>query len=178
MRFFPVDELRRALESAVIGKKNIRDVRLNLNTLRDSYSNSILEIETDVNELTCLPSALGLHTSDDYLTIARSEPFPDAFAGARFGNFLLDGRLRELKYPKIGDLIFYTDVSRNFLHAGKMIRPDRVRSKWGLYPVFEHGICEVPESYGQFFCFFESVEQQEAIGLFLDYVGAEMALRN
>ncbi len=69
--------------------------------------------------------------------------------------YMFPGRPRQLiqvQEPQKGDIIVYSDSSRTWeyipRHVGVYAGRGKIRSKWGLRHVFEHGINHVPTSYG------------------------------
>ena len=45
----------------------------------------------------------------------------------------------------------------------------RVESMWGTYPVYDHGLWEVPAAYGNDIRYFARPQQADALGLILAY---------
>jgi hypothetical protein len=91
--------------------------------------------------------------------------FNHVFAGAAFVHLLLDeGLLNELvpSDAREGDLVFYFNDEGRFKHAGLNLENNRVLSKWGSGHLFEHGLFEVPESYGTKVRFFKRLPYGEA----------------
>lgn len=60
----------------------------------------------------------------------------------------------ETTQPAAGDYVFYFDSDGNFMHVGISLGGDRVRSKFGIYHVFEHPQKLVPTQYGDVIKFF------------------------
>ena len=54
-------------------------------------------------------------------------------------------------------------------HAG-ILKSDRVTSKWGKNPVYEHGMMEVPASYGYDLRYYIRPYSCETTGAFINYV--------
>lgn len=54
-------------------------------------------------------------------------------------------------------------------HAGFAISVDRITSKWGTFPVYDHHLWEAPISYGNDLRFFKRPAPEEALSWFLDY---------
>jgi hypothetical protein len=44
-------------------------------------------------------------------------------------------------------------------HVGLNVAPNRVESKWGIGPLFRHGLWDVPKSYGDTLRYFKPPEQ-------------------
>ena len=155
------DEFRHVLSlgqfTSVEHEKAVRE-------LQPIYNHSIICLDHNP-DVTCVPYALGLHENDLYFLIASEIGI---FAGRDFMNFLLDGRLKKIEYPYPGALINYFSEER-WMHVGKYIGKDRVISKWGTLPVYEHALFEVPIEYGNMIEFYELIDRNEAINYFLDY---------
>ena len=56
------------------------------------------------------------------------------------------------------DLVVYYKGQQK-VHAGRYIAPNLVESKWGLGPLFRHGLWDVPKSYGEALKYFKAPEQ-------------------
>jgi hypothetical protein len=94
------------------------------------------------------------------------------FAGRGFIEWMVGARLNEISQPVIGSLVLYFSGA-NWKHVGVVTGLDRVISQWGTYPIYEHGFCDVPESYGDQARFFERPSPQQALSDFLDYARSE-----
>jgi hypothetical protein len=46
---------------------------------------------------------------------------------------------------------------------------ERIVSQWGLFPVYEHDVCELQERYGDEVRYFEMPPPGESMKLFLKY---------
>jgi hypothetical protein len=49
--------------------------------------------------------------------------------------------------------------------------------QWGAYPIYEHGLCEAPERYGDVVRFFDKPPPGQALSDFLDYARSEGVFR-
>jgi len=56
------------------------------------------------------------------------------------------------------DLVIYYK-SQQTMHVRRYIAPNLVESKWGLGPLFRHGLWDVPKSYGDALKYFKPPEQ-------------------
>jgi len=56
------------------------------------------------------------------------------------------------------DLVVYYNGQQK-MHVGRYIAPNLVESKWGIGPLFRHGLWDVPESYGETLKYFKPPEQ-------------------
>jgi hypothetical protein len=81
-------------------------------------------------------------------------------------------RLQEIDPAKIGSLVLYFSGS-DWRHIGTETGLHRVTSQWGAYPIYEHGLCEVPERYGDVVRFFDKPPPGQALSDFLDYARSE-----
>jgi hypothetical protein len=91
----------------------------------------------------------------EYVAIARYG-FAGVYAGPEFAHWLIDRKLlTEVLDENVssGDLSFYFDQGQ-FRHAAMLLARDRVISKWGIGQLVEHGLFEVPDSYGSEVRFF------------------------
>lgn len=94
------------------------------------------------------------------------------YAAGAFGHWLLDrGLLVEVSQAEAreGDLVFYLSNDGRFKHAGLCRAEGRVISKWGIGHLYEHGVFEVPDSYGNKVRFFRSLSYDEAFGHFMRF---------
>jgi len=91
------------------------------------------------------------------------------YAGPGFAHWLLDQGLVDEVSPSAarqGDLLFYFDDEGRFTHAGLWVGNQRVVSKWGIGHLYEHGLFELPESYGTNVRFFKRLPYDKAYDLF------------
>ncbi len=103
----------------------------------------------------------------DYISIARHGQ-GEVFAGVDFAHWLIErGLLQPLRADeaRAGDLVFYFDDGR-FRHAGMLTAGGRVVSKWGTGQLYEHGLYEVPDNYGDDLRYFGSLSCATAFEYF------------
>ena len=112
---------------------------------------------------TCVPYALGFARDPLYGEIAS---FHHIYATAGFVHCLLDARLQALDRPRPGCLALYFN-SGLWTHAGITSTSERLVSKWGGFPVYDHRLEEVPASYGDEVQFFEAPSE----GIVLECLG-------
>ncbi len=62
------------------------------------------------------------------------------------------------------DLVVYYNGQQK-VHVGRYVAPNLVESKWGLGPLFRHGLWDVPKSYGDALKYFKAPEQAEVDAL-------------
>ena len=91
------------------------------------------------------------------------------FAASAFAHWLIDnGLLEEISQAEAqrSDLVFYFGADGRFKHAGLIAGDGRVISKWGVGHLYEHGLFEVPDSYGTEVRFFRALPYRVAYGYF------------
>ena len=96
------------------------------------------------------------------------------FAGSEFARFLIEsGALVKINEGEArpGDVVVYLDIKGTPQHAGKIVTLDgRIKSKWGGGLFLEHGLWEVPESYGNTVRFYQKIPATEAEKMILEFV--------
>ena len=94
------------------------------------------------------------------------------YAAGAFAHWLLDtGVLTEIPQTdaREGDLVFYFGGEGRFKHAGLYRGRGQVVSKWGIGHLYQHGLFEVPESYGNNVRFFRNLSYDEGFGHFIRF---------
>ncbi len=81
-------------------------------------------------------------------------PFEKPLTYESVGKTLQKWGYTQVTTPQAGDLILYIDVLGIIVHSGIFETPERVRSKWGLFPIFSHPTKTVFKSYGQSYLIF------------------------
>ena len=114
----------------------------------------------------CIPYALGLVARRAYWSIAERTGVQ---AKSDFMEWLLS-RLEELDEPASGALVVYSNKGQ-LTHVGTIRGAGKVISKWGWFPAYEHGLWEVPASYGNQVKFFRKPDEEEALRLFEEFAG-------
>jgi hypothetical protein len=117
----------------------------------------------------CFAFAFGLADDAEYMKLSRRSRF---FADSEFTRFLIEKRiLREIdrKLIRAGDVVVY-DLSRCITHAGRVYH-GKVISKWGSGLFLEHGLCEVPQEYGNRVRFFRRLSRARALAAFREFAG-------
>jgi hypothetical protein len=113
----------------------------------------------------CVMYALGLRHQDfeaPHLAAHQAQP--------AFFDYLLEAGLLGDELPAAsGRLILYTNEAGT-RHAGILVSPTRVRSKWGTGQLYEHPISEVPASFGTHFQVFAVLDHDTTIALFADWL--------
>ena len=157
-----MDDLRAALDLDGLTWPKHRDA---VEALRGRTNHSITFIEHRDRD-TCATYTLDLSERAEYETVVWLD---NIFAGRDFIEWLVRSKLTRMSLPRPGALILYFS-GEEWRHIGEMVDTDRVRSKWGEgFPVYEHGIWEVPEAYGDTVRYFEPVTGSDALAWFLEF---------
>ena len=157
--------------------------------LRPKFGHSIyLANQSPVEEiansyLNCVMYAFDLKFDDWYRAIAADpkiirktksrskQPDYSIFADTEFVDYCIDKRLiSEIsgREPESDDLVVYSDSER-CRHVGKKISHGRIRSKWGLMDLLEHGLFEVQDTFGNTDRYFEALDYEQSRCLFTKY---------
>src|SRR5262249_58672219 len=88
--------------------------------------------------------------------------------GRPLADWLRSGRLEPISQPNDCCLVFYFK-SMTWCHAGRLVSADRVNSQWGVFPAYEHGMWEVPLSYGDEIRCYQMPAEREVVRLFLEF---------
>ena len=163
-------EFRLRLHQASNGctpEQNIKEVA----ALAADFPHTIVSVNSEPPLLryTCLVHALDFTERRDYVMVAMSG---SVFAGAAFAHWLLaQNAMHELCQADAvaGSLVWYFKVDGHFAHVGILLEGGRVRSKWGTLGLFEHGLYEVPSTYGDHVRYFAPLLYDDAIHLFYDF---------
>lgn len=132
------------------------------------HSIAVLTTEGDNRSFNCVMYALGIEVDREYFVMATYCP-GDVHASTDFLHFLYDeGDLVERQEGAPGSLVVYSHEGR-FRHIGRVVEDGRVQSKWGIGHLYEHGLLEVPESYGIEVRYFEPVERDTVLDAFYAY---------
>lgn len=123
-----------------------------------------------ISESTCVLYALELGEERIYRAIACNFN-RRIFAGKTFVEWLVKEHLTEIDEPKEGCLALYFD-RQVWQHIGVVSAAERVLSQWGEFPVYEHGVFEVPARYGDEVRYFEMPRRGEPLLLFLEFAKA------
>jgi len=83
-------------------------------------------------------------------------------------DWLIKGRLVEIDEPTAGCLALYFDQGI-WQHVGVVSDAGRVISQWGMFPVYEHDVCELPARYGNDVRYFQMPGPHEPLRMFLEY---------
>lgn len=133
------------------------------------YPHTVVQIPPP-SQSTCVMHALRLTGEPVYEAIAR-HAHPEIFAGRDFIEWACQHRLQEIGNAVDGALALYFE-NEVWRHIGIVVKPPRVTSKWGLFPVYEHNIGEIPARYGNEVRFFEAPAKGQGLHWFLNYAEA------
>lgn len=144
-----------------------------LQAISAEFSNTVrlLDSPHPIRRYTCLVYVFNFTEQPEYVAIAE-RGFAVVFAGRQFANWMIArGYLSAINPSDAldGDLVFYFDAQGQFRHAGIVKGENRVVSKWGTGHLYEHGLLEVPESYGTQLRFFRSLPFEDAILRFIEF---------
>ena len=147
--------------------------------LRRLHHHTIVRIDGEAPPFVfCLPYALKLCVS---LTRVINKTYKELiigknlwFVGIPFADWLVR-RLTPIDRPEPGCLVFYFR-SKQWAHAGRFVRCGAVVSKWGMFPAYEHGMWEIPLSYGDEVRCYQMPGEHEVVRLFLEF-GVEVGLK-
>jgi hypothetical protein len=121
--------------------------------VQEEYNHTIRIIPANkewLDTFNCYAFALGIVDSPRYQALVQKHR-NGALANSGFMSALLArGELIEINEAnvRVGNLVIYLANGR-MTHAGVIVTDrHRVRSKWGPSELYEHGLWEVPESYG------------------------------
>lgn len=132
---------------------------------------TLLNSAHPVRRYTCLMYIFDFAEKPDYAAIATSGQ-GKIFAAGDFAHWLLANNLLvEVSQSDVreGDIVFYFSDAGRFKHAGRMLASGRVVSKWGTGHLYEHGVFEVPESYGAAARFFRGLSYEQAFEHFVRF---------
>lgn len=124
-----------------------------------------------IQRYTCLMHVFDFTEKAEYAAIA-SHGLGRIYAAGAFAHWLLDNALLiEICSTDVreDDVVFYFGDDGRFKHAGLSLANGRIVSKWGIGHLYEHGLLEVPESYGTELRFFRKLSHEEAFGHFLRF---------
>ena len=144
-----------------------------LSEITRDYPNTVAVVESchPLERYTCVMHVFDFVEKPEYVAIAE-RGFNRVFAGGAFVNWLLDrGLLEKLQWSDTGrgDVVLYFNEQGSFKHAGLILAGERLLSKWGTGHLFEHGVLEVPESYGTGLLLVKGVPYDEGYKRFCDF---------
>jgi len=120
-----------------------------------------------LGEFNCVMYALGL--------TARLESvcsmFGRFYADTSFLRYLIDRSILQPCHESAGALVLWSSGD-SIKHVGVMVESGRARSKWGIGHVYEHGLSEVPLSYGESLSYYGALEPDVALSNLVNYLPA------
>jgi len=138
-----------------------------IEALKDEFAHTITLVE--LGEGTCGTFAFDLWNDADYALVALKF---NVFAGKQFFAWVAT-RLEPILSPEPGALVMYWCGSEpmhvGLITAGDTLDQARVRSKWGLMPIYDHGLFEVSIDYGDDPQFFRLPDADGIKKLFLEF---------
>ncbi len=163
-------ELREAL--VLDGKVAIAAHPHTIRVLGSTYPHTIVHIPDVKSDGTCATYAFGLCSRKGYRWIVQI-PEPDVYAGRDFMEWLMRHHLVPRDGPpQEGDIVLYLE-NDTWSHIGTLVDNGRVRSKWGTFPVYEHGLFELPATYGDQVIYMQPMAPDDAFRLFLEYAASK-----
>ncbi len=172
-------ELRRCLQE-ITDMQGISDNQreMKIVKLASTHRHSIRRLEVvTAHPYNCYEYAFELIGSRPYRLIAKTDAdlkLDTYFAGSEFAHFLIKSAvLEEINKDEIrpDHVVVYLDIKGTPQHAGKIGTLDgRIKSKWGGGLFLEHGLWEVPESYGNTVRFYQKIPATEAEKMILEFV--------
>ena len=144
--------------------------------LASTHPHAIRRLSDEARGYRCFVHALELVGSRKYQLIAGADA--DAgretfFAGSEFARFVVEsGTLVQISGDEAlpGEAVIYFDDQGVPKHAGKIVSEEkRIKSKWGGGLFLEHGLWEVPESYGNAVRFYRRLRAEKAEETFLEF---------
>ena len=157
----------RELLQQITHEANVTTHAPRIEEARAQYGHAIavLTAEDDNRRYNCVMYALGIEIDREYFAMSTCCP-EQVHASTEFLQFLYDeGDLIERQDCVPGCLVVYSREAR-FRHIGKAVEGGRVRSKWGIGHLYEHGLFEVPDSYGTEVRFFEPLDRETVLDAF------------
>ena len=125
--------------------------------------------EPETFKFTCFEFALDLRGSREVRRIAANQPNGSPlYPSPEFVEYLIAERLGEVPAENAspGDLVAYSNGAR-ITHAGVLVAPGLVISKWGLMRLWAHGTLEVSARYGSHVRYFKRLRRGECVEAFL-----------
>jgi hypothetical protein len=143
-------DLRAALVLEVLDKEHSNVIE----QLRCDYSHTITFVTDGEPRSRCISYVFGLDQDANY--------FNDPCATTDFVLWLRNNEhLKEIPNPQEQCFVCYF-LRDKCKHIGVMVS-GKVTSKWGTYPIYSHGLAEVPCNYGNEVKFYETTLRQDAL---------------
>lgn len=157
--------LQRVAEECVLSKH-----ALEIAALASRHPHSIKLVEeshSDPNGFNCFMHALGI--SELPSAFVQVAMYHNLFPDSGFVAHLIATQLVEndAPMPSNGDIVVYFEPPSP-KHAGLFCN-GLIESKWGIGHLWQHGVLEIPWSYGQAFRFFRPIGRQAVLDDFAKY---------
>ncbi len=168
-----LDAITKSYKGETVGKQILAIAKLGSEfPHRITVINEAVPGEPETFRFTCFQFALDLRGSHSVDAIASRQPNGSPlYPGPEFVAYLIDDLL-EIVHPKqgsAGDLVVYANCG-SIKHAGIIVAPGVVLSKWGLGHLWIHGTLEVPSRYGSEVRYFQGSSRHELVRAFLEFV--------
>jgi hypothetical protein len=135
--------------------------------LRSDYPHSIDVIPSFLDEpledYNCVMYALDLVARLDM----PCRPFGQFYADTKFLTALISVCLTPA-VEAVGNIVVWSE-SGVVKHTGLVVAENRATSKWGCGNLYEHGLLEVPHSYGAELTYFEPIAGETSVDLLRRY---------
>jgi hypothetical protein len=161
-----------------INKIESKDIhRSALEGLHTSQGHHIVMLPGDrhwLDSFNCFAFALGLVDQPDYQALYQRHHQATLADSAFVKGLVEDGQLSEItaRNARSRTIVLYFKDGK--LKHGGLIEAGsrRIRSKWGLSELYEHGLWEVGASYGTQVRYFAAPDPNRIIALLEDYIGS------
>ena len=114
--------------------------------------------EKPLGDFNCVMYALGLTT----LIEKPCRLLGRFYADTAFLHSLIDCSILQPCAEADGELVVWS-LAGTIKHVGVTVAPGRAASKWGIGYVYEHGLLEVPKSYGEALAFYGAIDSNDAL---------------
>ncbi len=130
---------------------------------------SIRVLPTPSEEFNCVMYALGLIGRIDEPS---GRPFGRYYADTAFLQTLIDRGVLLPDEETEGSVVVWS-ASGLIRHVGLVAAPGRAVSKWGIANLYEHGLFEVPASYGSELAFYGQADPEESMACLCRFYGVK-----
>lgn len=117
-----------------------------------------------LGEFNCVMYALGLTAKIE----TPCRPLGHFYADTVFVRSMIDHLILRPRAEADGALVVWS-LAGTIKHIGVSVAPGRAASKWGIGHVYEHGVLEVPTSYGDALSFYGAIEPGDVLHHLLKY---------
>ncbi len=176
-------QLQQITDTAASGSVTPNRLEQIIAELASVHRHTIRRLIDEVPGYRCFVHAFELLGSQAYILIADADfggGMKVFFAGSAFARYLIETALVEIAEDEAlsGDIVIYLDDDSTPRHAGKIASADkRIKSKWGGGLFLEHGLWEVPGSYGNTVRFYRAIPADSAEQAFLEFAKSRDGFR-